>query len=108
MKRIAITSCILFAAIVSSGQNVPPKPSQETTDSFYLLMPVEVKAIRAGEKAPFTKTNLSKKEIQKNNLGQDIPFILNQTSSVVVNSDAGTGVGYTGMRIRGTDATRIN
>lgn len=108
MKRIAITGCILFTAFVSSGQLVPPKPNQETTDSFYLLMPVEVKAIRAGEKAPFTKTNLSKKEIQKNNLGQDIPFILNQTPSVVVNSDAGAGIGYTGLRIRGTDATRIN
>ncbi len=115
MKRIAITSCILFSASVSFAQLVPPKrevPSQEKkqeiTDSFYLLTPVEVKAIRAGEKAPFTKTNLSKKEIQKNNLGQDIPFILNQTPSVVVNSDAGTGVGYTGLRIRGTDATRIN
>lgn len=115
MKRIAITGCILFTAFVSSAQlvppkreNVPPAQNQETPDSFYLLMPVEVKAIRAGEKAPFTKTNLSKKEIQKNNLGQDIPFILNQTPSVVVNSDAGTGIGYTGLRIRGTDATRIN
>jgi iron complex outermembrane recepter protein len=110
MKRIALTSCILFSAIVSIAQDVPvvQEKTKEVTDSFYLLSPVEVKAIRAGEKAPFTKTNLSKKEIQKNNLGQDIPFILNQTPSVVVNSDAGNGVGYTGLRIRGTDATRIN
>jgi len=115
MKRIAITSCILFSASVSFAQDVPPKreivpteQKQETTDSFYVLTPVEVKAIRAGEKAPFTKTNLSKKEIQKQNLGQDLPFILNQTPSVVVNSDAGNGVGYTGIRIRGTDLTRIN
>ena len=109
MKRIAFTSCILLSAFVSFSQLVPSKKqNQETTDSFYLLTPVEVKAIRAGEKAPFTKTNLSKKEIQKTNLGQDIPFILNQTPSVVVNSDAGTGIGYTGLRIRGTDATRIN
>jgi iron complex outermembrane receptor protein len=42
------------------------------------------------------------------NLGQDLPFILNQTPSVVVNSDAGSGVGYTGINIRGSDATRIN
>ncbi len=77
-------------------------------DSFYLLTPVEVRAIRASENAPFTKTNLSKKEIAKVNLGQDIPFLLNQTPSVVINSDAGNGVGYTGIRIRGTDATRIN
>src|SRR5678809_784516 len=44
----------------------------------------------------------------RNNLGQDIPFLLNQTPSVVINSDAGNGVGYTGIRIRGSDATRIN
>ena len=86
----------------------PELKTVQTRDSFYLLSPVEVKAIRAGENAPFTKTNLSKKEIEKLNLGQDIPFILNQTPSVVVNSDAGNGVGYTGIRIRGTDATRIN
>ncbi len=73
-----------------------------------LLQPVEVQAIRAAEKAPFAKTDLTKKEIEKNNLGQDLPFLLNQAPSVVVNSDAGNGVGYTGIRIRGTDATRIN
>ena len=44
----------------------------------------------------------------KTNLGQDLPFLLNQTPSVVINSDAGNGVGYTGLRIRGSDATRIN
>lgn len=76
-------------------------------DTTY-LQPVEVTAVRAGDKAPFAKTNLNKKEIEKNNLGQDLPFLLNQTPSVVVNSDAGAGVGYTGIRIRGTDASRIN
>src|SRR5204863_6880088 len=77
-------------------------------DSFYNLSPVEVKAVRAGEHAPVTKTNISKKEIEKQNLAQDLPFLLNQTPSVVINADAGNGVGYTGIRIRGTDATRIN
>src|SRR5215467_3634840 len=72
------------------------------------MQPIEVRALRAGDKAPFTRTDMSKKEIEKNNLGQDMPFILNQTPSVVVNSDAGNGVGYTGIYIRGTDATRIN
>ena len=72
------------------------------------LDPVEIKALRAGDKAPFAKSNLSKSDIEKQNLGQDLPFILNQTPSVVVTSDAGNGVGYTGIRIRGTDATRIN
>ncbi len=72
------------------------------------LQPVEIKATRADDKAPFTKSNLSKKQIEKLNLGQDLPFILNQTPSVIVNSDAGNGVGYTGIRIRGSDATRTN
>jgi iron complex outermembrane receptor protein len=72
------------------------------------LQPVEIRAIRAGEKAPFTKNNLGKKEIEKQNLGQDLPFMLNQTPSVVVNSDAGNGVGYTGIRIRGSDGSRTN
>ena len=71
------------------------------------LQPVEIKATRADDKAPFTKSNLSKKEIEKLNLGQDLPFILNQTPSVIVNSDAGNGVGYTGIRIRGSDAGAV-
>ena len=72
------------------------------------MQPVEIKALRASDKSPFSKTNLSKQDIAKANLGQDLPFLLNQTPSVVINSDAGNGVGYTGIYIRGTDATRIN
>lgn len=73
-----------------------------------LMKPIEINAVRASDKAPFTKTTITAKGLQKLNLGQDIPFLLNQTPSVVINSDAGNGVGYTGIRIRGTDATRIN
>lgn len=101
MKRIASFGCIILSATTVFSQE--PK-----TDSFYALSPVEVRAIRAAEMAPFSKTNLGKKEISKLNLGQDLPFILNQTPSVVANADAGNGIGYTGLRIRGTDATRIN
>lgn len=72
------------------------------------LQPLEVKALRANAAAPFAKTNISKDEISKNNLGLDLPFILNETPSVYVSSDAGTGIGYTYLHIRGTDATRIN
>ena len=104
MKRIAI---LIGAAIVSCPVFSQSKDSTKR-DSFLLLEPVEIRAIRAGENSPFTKTNISKKEIEKLNLGQDLPFILNQTPSVVINSDAGNGVGYTGIRIRGTDASRIN
>ncbi len=81
--------------------------TKKFNDTTY-LQPVEVNAVRAGEKAPFAKTTLSKKDIEKINIGQDLPILLNQTPSVVVNSDAGAGVGYTGIHIRGTDASRIN
>ena len=106
MKRILIACCVLIKQ-VSFGQDTL-RNENPNVDSFYILAPVSVRAVRAGEKTPFTKTNLSKKEIQFANQGVDLPFILNNTPSIVVNSDAGNGIGYTGMRIRGTDATRIN
>ncbi|WP_127130256.1 TonB-dependent receptor [Pseudoflavitalea rhizosphaerae] len=104
--RIRISS-IGYKAVdttVAAGSNLEFKLQRLNL----FMQPVEVRAIQAGDKSPFTKTNLSKKEIEKLNLGQDIPFVLNQTPSAVVSSDAGTGIGYTGIRIRGTDATRIN
>jgi iron complex outermembrane recepter protein len=82
--------------------------AQKTFNDSVYLQPVEVTSVKATEKNPFAKTNLNKAEIKQNNIGQDLPFILNSTQSVVVNSDAGNGAGYTGIRIRGTDATRIN
>jgi iron complex outermembrane receptor protein len=78
------------------------------TDSIRSLPPLEIKAIRLSEQAPFAQTNISKAQITLNNVGQDLPFLLENTPSVVVHADAGIGVGYTGIRIRGTDATRIN
>ncbi len=84
-----------------------PHPKGPDSTKFF-LQPVEVKALRAGEKAPFTKTDITKQEIEKTNLGQDLPFLLAQTPSVVINSDAGNGVGYTAIYIRGTDDSRIN
>jgi iron complex outermembrane receptor protein len=80
-----------------------------TLEEEYLhVSELTVTGTRAGEKDPFSFTNVNSKDIEKNNLGQDIPYLLDQTSSVVVNSDAGAGIGYTGIRIRGTDPTRIN
>ncbi|WP_256010725.1 TonB-dependent receptor [Desertivirga xinjiangensis] len=69
---------------------------------------VIVRATRASVSTPTTFKNLSKADLEKNNLGQDLPYLLNQTPSVVVSSDAGSGIGYTGIRIRGSDPTRIN
>ena len=69
---------------------------------------VVVRSTRANAKSAMAFTNVFQSELRKQNLGQDIPFLLNNTPSVVVNSDAGAGVGYTGIRVRGSDATRVN
>jgi len=77
-------------------------------DSVRNLPPLEVRAVRVNENSPFAKSNFSAAQIMQVNFGQDLPFIIQNTPSIVVNSDAGTGIGYTGIKIRGTDATRIN
>ncbi|TKC12865.1 TonB-dependent receptor [Pedobacter polaris] len=88
--------------------------SSNSTLNFSLTMQsfvgdeVVVSATRASKNTATTYKNLDKAALEKNNLGQDLPYLLNQTPSVVVSSDAGAGIGYTGIRIRGSDATRIN
>jgi len=77
-------------------------------EQAFLADEVVVRATRANEKSATTYKNVGKEEIQQNNFGQDLPFILQNTPGVVVNSDAGAGVGYTGIRIRGSDNSRIN
>lgn len=69
---------------------------------------VIVKATRAAENSATTFKNLSKDDLEKNNFGQDLPYLLDQTPGVVTYSDAGAGVGYTGIRIRGSDPSRVN
>lgn len=69
---------------------------------------VVVSSTRLGNSSAATFTSLDKVAIQKKNNGADLPYLLTMTPSVVVNSDAGAGIGYTGIRIRGSDITRIN
>lgn len=85
--------------------------SQETQkDSLKIneLKEVTVSSVRAKDKNPITYTNVSKEEITPRNLGQDIPVLLQYLPSVVSTTDAGNGVGYTYMRVRGSDGSRIN
>ncbi len=109
-----IVSIFMLANLMAQQPNQPFKKLplkdslQKYTDSIRNLPPLEVKSIRVSESSPFSKTNLNKDAIAKVNLGQDLPFLVQNTPSVVVHSDAGTGIGYTGIRIRGTDGTRIN
>jgi len=69
---------------------------------------INIIANRLSEDSPFTYIELNEQAINVKNLAQDIPFLVEHTPSMVVTSDAGAGVGYTGMRLRGSDATRIN
>jgi iron complex outermembrane receptor protein len=73
-----------------------------------ILEEVLVSAVRVKANAPVTHSNLGKKELAKRNLGQDIPILMNYLPSVVSSSDAGAGVGYTYIRVRGSDASRVN
>jgi iron complex outermembrane receptor protein len=72
------------------------------------LEEVVVSATRAGSNTPVTHSNIPQSAISERNSGQDVPYILLLEPSVIVTSDAGTGIGYTGFRVRGTDANRIN
>lgn len=87
------------------AQDNPIKIDSTATQN---LDEVLVKAVRVKSNAPITHSNFSKKDIEKRNLGQDIPILLNYLPSVVSSSDAGAGIGYTYLRVRGSDATRIN
>ncbi len=77
-------------------------------DISFTLNTITVNAITAKDDTPATFTNLDKEKIEANNLGQDVPFLLKWTPSTVVTSDAGAGIGYTGIRIRGSDPSRTN
>ena len=77
-------------------------------ENFYLHDAVVVMATRAGKNAPLAYDEIDKKDLQELNMGKDMPYLLESLASVVTTSDGGTGVGYTGIRIRGSDATRIN
>jgi iron complex outermembrane recepter protein len=116
MKSFSLIWALSMLMVQSYCQMPPQKDSShraipDTTRIEYrglFLSPVEITAVRAGDKTPFTQVTLGEGQIAKMNNGRDLPYILEQTPSVVVNSDAGNGIGYTGISIRGTDASRIN
>lgn len=80
----------------------------DMTDVIESLNEILISAFRVDADSPITHSNLSQKEIRKRNLGQDVPTLMNYLPNVVTTSDAGAGIGYTGMRVRGSDSNRIN
>ncbi|MCM1076843.1 MAG: TonB-dependent receptor [Bacteroides sp.] len=107
MKRIILPAFLLTETVcvcASAGS-----PAEESADSMSLVLnQVEVVANRATAKTPIAFTNVGKRELLQNNDGRDMTYLLQMTPSVTTTSDAGGGVGYTSMRIRGTDGSRIN
>jgi len=105
---------VLVVSIVSQPKEIEIELTKNTTisidmaDSFVKLDEVLVSSIRAKATSPVTFSNVDKKELEKRNLGQDIPIMMNFLPSVVTTSDAGAGIGYTGIRVRGSDASRVN
>ena len=81
---------------------------QDTIPISQTLEEVQVQGVNARETTPVSYTNLSEEEIENSNLGQDLPYLISLTPSVISSSDAGAGIGYTYMTIRGSDANRIN
>ena len=101
---------LYFALLAMAYIPVVAQENNQAQDSTatQTLDEVLVKAVRVKPNAPISHSNLSKKELQQRNLGQDIPVLLNYLPSVVSSSDAGAGIGYTYLRVRGSDATRVN
>lgn len=102
-KKVIVPILFFFIVFVSHSQEI-----KKDTIKVNELDEVLVSALRVTSKTPVSFSNLNKKEIASRNLGQDIPTLMNFMPSVVTTSDAGNGVGYSGIRVRGSDATRVN
>ncbi|MDC1326886.1 TonB-dependent receptor [Ulvibacter sp.] len=100
----------LFISITLLAITTNALSQTQVKDSLQVqkLEEVLINSIRVEADSPITHSNLDKEELEKRNLGQDIPYMLSYLPSVVTTSDAGAGIGYTYMRVRGSDASRIN
>ena len=103
-KNIIMMAALSCAATTSWAADNEPVDSIRT----YELQGVQVTSTRAGKKTPMAFSTLTQKQIKQVNFGQDIPYILSLTPSVTTTSDAGNGIGYTSIRVRGVDPSRIN
>jgi iron complex outermembrane receptor protein len=107
VSRSKVKRQLLFSFLFSFFSYLSYSQTKDTT-KVNQLDEVLVEAIRVTAKTPVSFSNLDKTAIKFRNLGQDIPILMNYLPSVVTTSDAGNGVGYTGIRVRGSDATRVN
>ena len=97
-----------FLALFALSVSVFSQEKQQDSTKTEILDEVLVKAVRVEATSPITHSNITKQQLAKRNLGQDIPVLLNYLPSVVTTTDAGAGVGYTGIRVRGINAQSTN
>lgn len=109
MKVMAICAVSLWLAVSASAAKKKVATSATAVpDTTVTLQSVEITANRAGNRTPIAFTNVKKGKIEEVNDGRDIPFLIQATPSVVTTGDAGGGIGYSSIRVRGTDPSRIN
>ena len=108
LLRVMILGTLLVASSLTSALYAQQTAYTNFKDSILKLKEATVISTRAGEKTPVAFTIVSSQQLHKSNFGQDIPYLLSMQPSMLTTSDAGMGVGYTSLRIRGTDDTRIN
>ena len=105
MKNLLLFLSIFVNSSIFSQE---PNPTIDLPAEVQNLEEILVSSIRVDKNAPIAFSNVTKDDLAKNNLGQDLPILLNSLTSVVTTSDAGAGVGYTGIRIRGVNAQSTN
>ncbi len=101
-------SLFISAALLTTSLAVVAQETQQDSTKVESLEEVFIQAVRVDADSPITHSNLDEEELETRNLGQDVPYLLNYLPSVVTTSDAGAGVGYTYIRVRGSDASRVN
>ena len=102
---VLLFSCVIGLTVMNAQEQQAKDSLTTTTIS---LEEVSVAGLRASKDQPLSFSEITKGELKARNLGQDLPILLNFLPSVVTTSDAGGGIGYTGIRVRGSDATRVN
>lgn len=107
-KDLLLFAAFIFGVATTAGAAKNKAGERIDTLKARQLQEVQVISTRASKKAPLAFTNVSKKDIQAVNYGKDIPYLLALTPSITLTSDAGNGIGYTTLRVRGTDPSRVN
>ncbi len=106
MKKRTLLGCLV--AMAATAICAQTQKNEKDSLQRYDLQQVEIMSTRATETTPIAYTNIGSEELKKQNVGLDFPYLVSMTPSAITTSDAGAGIGYTSLRIRGTDGTRIN